>query len=586
MVSGRTSLVATFDTLYGDVVRVSIAAVLIVLVLLAVLFRGLRIAVVLLATVGLALLMTAAFAAVVFASVSLVSWVFIALIVGLGVDSGIHIAWHCTAQARTGADRAVAMAGALTRPGPAILLGGATSAAAFLALVAIPYPVTREIACLTAFGLIAAVACSLTVLPFMLSLTTRVQRTVRDGPRLLDRFARPRRRARPGDLFPWLVLVGAAAWVAPSIPFEAHPWQLVVRGNQDFARLDNLSTRMGWSLAPLRLVSTGRTPEEALDRDRLAVRRLQHVSLRAGVGIIESLSRWVPDAAEQGEIRHLLRELELTAPRVMGDATAALQQLDHVDPWLEEEYLPRIVTLLDPDTATIDLAHLARRGGDRLIARHLQRVDSGYLASSCVYLRRYPWADGVVPRFVEIAGAGGVLDVPGVTLDGRHLRADDHAPRIRRSLLLATLLAATLVGLTLRFRIRRWSLVALCLAPALCGLSAAVLVVWMLNLQLTLLTVIAGPVLLGIGIDDGIHMVDRLTRRQPLLTILREAGTAMSLTTLTTVGALAALALATFPGIRELGLVLGSGLLVCLLASFLLVPVGWRLLFGSCPGDR
>lgn len=106
-----------------------------------------------------------------------------------------------------------------------------------------------------------------------------------------------------------------------------------------------------------------------------------------------------------------------------------------------------------------------------------------------------------------------------------------------------------------------------------------------LDLELTFLTAIAAPVLLGIGIDDGIHMIERLARDEPLATALREAGSSMTMTTVTSVGALCAFALATFPGIREIGLVVGVGLIVCLLASLHMILSAWRLAHGRCPGE-
>jgi predicted RND superfamily exporter protein len=99
---------------------------------------------------------------------------------------------------------------------------------------------------------------------------------------------------------------------------------------------------------------------------------------------------------------------------------------------------------------------------------------------------------------------------------------------------------------------------------------------WFLGIKLNILSITIAPVLVGIGVDDGIHMVERLGAGQELRTVLREAGSSMTITTLTTVAALACLAFATFDGIREMGLVGGVGLLVCLLASLHLIPLGWR----------
>jgi predicted exporter len=72
-------------------------------------------------------------------------------------------------------------------------------------------------------------------------------------------------------------------------------------------------------------------------------------------------------------------------------------------------------------------------------------------------------------------------------------------------------------------------------------------------------------------------MVGRLHGGEEPEKVLREAGSSMTMTTLTTVAAFACLGLATFDGIREVGLVGSVGLVVCLLASLHLVPLVYRV---------
>ena len=117
----------------------------------------------------------------------------------------------------------------------------------------------------------------------------------------------------------------------------------------------------------------------------------------------------------------------------------------------------------------------------------------------------------------------------------------------------------------------------LCLLPLACGLSAALLLMAVLRIELNMLTLAVAPILVGIGVDDGIHMVGRLHRGEEPGKVLREAGSSMTMTTATTVAAFACLGLATFIGIREAGLVGAVGLVACLLASLHLVPLAYRV---------
>ncbi|NNG16153.1 MAG: MMPL family transporter, partial [Gemmatimonadales bacterium] len=477
--------------------------------------------------------------------------------------------------------RAQALASALERPGRGIVLGALTSAAAFLAIWVIPYPAMRQVAWLTAFGLLAILVCSFTVLPLLLSISAPAQRSQSAWSRWGALFERALRLRPLVGLAPWVVLVAACVVVLPSLRFEPHPWRLAVRGNPESARLDHLSREMGSAFTPLLIVSRGRTDREALERDREAVQRLQPVALRAGVATIQSLARWLPSASDQrANIEFVAANRELFSPdRFRRDFEAAVNRMEDPppSPYLMDEYLPLVTRGLNPDLGEVTLDELRRLGVDADVDRHLVQYASEYFAVSYVFLRQFPWAEGAVSGFLEVAREAGVDDAAGVTLAGDALRSATHTRVIRRAVFIATLIAVVLVGGLLWLRFRRVALVALCLAPLACGLSAALLVMWLLGLELNLLTITIAPVLVGIGVDDGIHMVERLRAGQGLGTVLRETGSSMTMTTLTTVGALACLALATFAGIRELGLVGAVGLLTCLLASLHLIPLGWQL---------
>ena len=66
-------------------------------------------------------------------------------------------------------ERAEAVASAVARPGPGIVFGGLTSAAAFFSLQVVSYPAMKQLAWLTGIGLLAIMASSFVVLPLVSS---------------------------------------------------------------------------------------------------------------------------------------------------------------------------------------------------------------------------------------------------------------------------------------------------------------------------------------------------------------------------------------------------------------------------------
>lgn len=102
------------------------------------------------------------------------------------------------------------------------------------------------------------------------------------------------------------------------------------------------------------------------------------------------------------------------------------------------------------------------------------------------------------------------------------------------------------------------------------GLTLAFLVVTHRPISLANLVVV--PLLLGIGIDDAIHMSiwfgapDCLQR-------WRQSARGILMTTLTTMVGFGALALAPYPGLREMGVLVNLGLISCLLSTLVVIPL-------------
>jgi hypothetical protein len=107
---------------------------------------------------------------------------------------------------------------------------------------------------------------------------------------------------------------------------------------------------------------------------------------------------------------------------------------------------------------------------------------------------------------------------------------------------------------------------------------------WMLGtiriigIELNFLNVIVMPMIIGIGVDNGIHLIQRYYERgkDPTLSDLRRAvsrtGRALVMTSLTTIVGFGSLALADFRGIREMGLISILGITYTLIASLILLP--------------
>ena len=99
--------------------------------------------------------------------------------------------------------------------------------------------------------------------------------------------------------------------------------------------------------------------------------------------------------------------------------------------------------------------------------------------------------------------------------------------------------------------------------------------------HLNVLTITFVPMLIGLAIDYGVHLITRYeeelrhgrTREEALTKAMVFTGQGIFTGSLTTAGAFIAMAFTNFKGIQEMGIICGGGLLLCLIPMMTLLPV-------------
>jgi hopanoid biosynthesis associated RND transporter like protein HpnN len=99
--------------------------------------------------------------------------------------------------------------------------------------------------------------------------------------------------------------------------------------------------------------------------------------------------------------------------------------------------------------------------------------------------------------------------------------------------------------------------------------------------HLNVLTITFVPMLIGLAIDYGVHLITRYeeelrhgrTQEEALVKAMVFTGQGIFTGSLTTAGAFLAMAFTNFKGIQEMGIVCGGGLLLCLIPMMTLLPV-------------
>lgn len=564
----------------------------------AMLFAGLRswrLSLAILVTLAAGLACTAGFAALAVGELNIISVAFAVLFIGLSVDFGIHFGLRARECRVDGLSQPAALTEAARLIGGPLLLCAATTALAFFAFFPTAYRGLSELGLIAGAGMFIALFLSLTLLPALLHLVPDpVGRHSGRGPLARAADALQRRAARHARLLATvaLLLALASALALPQVRFDDDPMNLRDPDSPSVAALSELFDDPRMSPYGAELLVEDLAAAEAVAPRLRALPQVEMVigladfvpqDQEAKLAILDQLGLFMaplfiapppepaPDAAARAAAVERLEatlarasaELRPEAGRLLralgGPEGAAPTDLEAA--WLGG-FAPAIERLLDAlEAQPVTLETLP----DELVARY--RADDGRLRLDVIPAEdlRNPAAR---ERFVE-AVQGVMPHIAGVAVTiveaGRAV-VDAFAQ--------ASLLALVAITLLLLVVLRSLLDTVLVLAPLILAalLTAALGVVF--GLPFNFANVIVLPLLLGLGVDSGIHYVMR-TRE---LAAGEAPGSANStpraifLSALTTVASFASLSLSQHPGTASMGVLLTIALLVSLICVLAFLP--------------
>jgi len=130
--------------------------------------------------------------------------------------------------------------------------------------------------------------------------------------------------------------------------------------------------------------------------------------------------------------------------------------------------------------------------------------------------------------------------------------------------------AGVALSLLWSFKSLRWSAAAL--LPVIASFALMLATLLIIGHRLNFMNVLVFPILVGIGIDYGIHVVHRYRDGAPVRAIITETGRAFVLTTLTTMAGFGSLVISRYKGLSSFGFVTILGMFFILLTSLVALP--------------
>jgi len=472
---------------------------------------------------------------------------FTAVLIGLGVDFGIHLYSRYREERPKAATAEEAIVRTWDAAGPPCMTAAVTSAAGFLALWVAGFQGFQQLGTLLAGGVMLCLFAELLVLPLLL-VRFEPDAIARPAPAVIHAAPSPRYRRAPWALAAGVLVALLAATQLPRIQFEYDISELRSKG-MSYADLDEEQRALARdSYSPV-VVSYADDGELSAD----------DATIRAAIA-----------AGDAPQIKGAISIYSLL-PR---DQAARVEQLQQIAALARDDGIRFL-----PPPVRANLARIRGAEPRLLTAADLPESIAQLVGASEGHHRMMLMADGNMWDIRSMVKLKATINrlLPGRVAAGEYLatallfdlmRVD--APRI-------ALLAMVLVFLASWLDLRNFGRALAAIGGLAAGMSLAGAGMVLTGTKLSMANFVGIPILMGIGIDVVIHLLHRIREEGPggVWRALRTTGWAAIMSAATTLISFASLALADSRGVQGLGKLIVLGLSMVVVAAFVLVPLGW-----------
>ena len=565
-----------------------LAVVLLALVLI-VGVRSVRIILATFAMLAVGIVWTSAYAMLAVGEYNTLSIVFLVMFFGLGVDFAIHFSLRYQEAVGAGLVAIPRALGAATRSvGGAIFICTVTTALGFLGFVPTDYRGLADLGVISAGGMVIAGFLTFTLLPAIYTVFQPVRPHTMDVPtsrRLVNHLIAHRARVLTWML---VLLCGAIA--------------LASHARFDYSVLA-LKDPESESMRTLRLLQEdGRATDYALSILSDAPIETEVLEDLLVVDTVVSLATFVPD--DQDDKLRTLADLQ----EILWSAIEPLRLLE--EPTLAElqesvKNLKQSIEAHDKEgrfaALRAPLAALGEGPPERLLVWQRAMLDN--LVEELEWLRRALFVGAVdaedLPgevreRMVNPAGKHLTIVLPRENvapvdalsrfIEGVRQQAPSATGRpviewgigeiVTESFVQAMIFALASIGLVLLLMFQSIRYAALILVPLAMAVIFTLAVGVVFDRPLNMANILVLPLIFGLGVDNGVHVVDRYRGEGDVPRLMHSSTPrAVLLSTLTTVGTFVALSFSPHQGTASIGLLLAVAVSLLLLFTVFLLPV-------------
>jgi uncharacterized protein len=570
---------------------------------------------------------TMGFATLVVGHLNILTITFVPILIGLAIDFGVHLVTRYEEELRRGRSDREALNKALVYTGQGIFTGAFTTAGAFLAMGLTNFKGIQEMGLICGGGLLVCLVPMLTLLPVLLlkgrqNVIDHQQGELAEGRRRIENIW----LQRPITVtVVTVVLCGLAAFQIRKVYFDYNLLNMQSEGLPAVVFEKKLIESTPKSVLFAAVIATN------LDEAVLMQQKIEKLS---SVSSVDSINNFL--AGDQtsklpivSEIKRHLAGIEFQEPDRrpvnVSDLSRTLFSLSGYLGWAHDE-----VEKEDPALAK-QFVSLHDAIGD--LRKEMLRDDPTRLDSSSVKLAEFQQAlfddvqdtfqtlqnqDERAPlhaedlpqalrdRFVGVHGKYLLMVYPAKDVwqrenqkefiaqlqqvypevTGTPVQLYHYTELLKNSYEEAARYALAAITLLVLVHFRRPAAVALALLPVGIGFLWLGGLMGYFGVPLNPANIMTLPLVIGIGVTNGIHILNRFAEEQTPSILARSTGKAVLVSGLTTIAGFGSLILAKHAGIRSLGYVMATGTATCMIAGLTFLPALLNLLTQRRDGKR
>ncbi len=618
------------DIVRDGLLRSGLATGIGIFVLFWFFFRSFRQSVVAGLPMLLGIMFSLAFVRMAYGGLNLITSSFLSVLMGLGIDFPVHWLSRFNEFKRVGTPLKQAIQKSMSRAGPAILTGALTTSLTFLSMATTEFTAFAELGIITSVGLLLMLLVTFCVAPAVLGLwgqRPKVHATRLPG---LTSLTLGVERAPRALMLAGVALAIMGAMSLNSIRFNYRYFDFLPRGSESAEALMLLEQSPSFGPGFANIVT------HSIEEARLMKEKLLKLP---SVGSVHSASDALPplEGPREDFLKDLMNELGDEKPDFKSasekplKATELIQLVTTIQAHIQK--IKDVLKVLGRDTQEANVA----LGATASIIKRLEAIGSnanGMLEDFSVSLanvmqRAFSTAQNILDRghyqisdlppilrqrFVSknqdalalyVYPAGNIwnrevaanfakeLESIEPSVSGFAITLHTHSHMIISGFKRVAMIAALIILIVLWWDFRDWKSVLLAILPVSAGWLWMLGIMSALDISFNAANVVVLPLVLGIGVDAGVHLVHRCRQSAELRggvarleDLLQGTGSAVMVASITTMVGFAGLMLSEHGAMFSLGLIMVIGISCCLMACLFLLPavlVGFGLARSSPP---